>query len=215
MKLLITLTFLFGLLASVIMIEHSKSGMVFIANVQVDESVVKTSKIELGHSAWMERCTYKEDRIRDLAKVKLVRQKSLRTANVDRGILNCIQCVNRVIDTFEKRHNNVGKKIPNGIYDIGLYNKDIAQFVIEANILSDIYISTTEGAKRTQIENICEDIFTNMAIMRSSIYIHTWIPKATAAVTGIAGAFIGGPPGAAFGTGMGYLVGKSFIRKDQ
>ncbi|XP_055312904.1 uncharacterized protein LOC129574640 [Sitodiplosis mosellana] len=213
MKLLMSLSFLFVVLSTVMMIELSKSSLIRIANVEVDRSAFIDSKKSLNETAWRERCTYKKDGIQDINKVKMVRQKSLRSGSVDTKIMQSVIDVNKIIETFVNNFNEA-QKAENGIYDVKMYHKDLAALEAEADKLSNIFITTTDADKRTKIENICDDLFTNAAIMRASVFVHDWIRPSSALVAGVAGAFIGGAPLAAVGAGAGYLSGRHFTKID-
>ncbi|XP_031636546.1 uncharacterized protein LOC116349307 [Contarinia nasturtii] len=212
------ITSLFILLASVTLIEAmhmaaSKSRLIYIANVDVGYSEFKESKNILNEADWKARCTYKKDGLPDIKKVKMVRQKSMRSGNVDYKIMKSAADINAIVASYEKSHNEALEK--NEVtYDKECFRKDKALLEEQAEKFSNLYTSTTEADKRTQIENICDDIFTNLAIMRTSIYMHKWIKKATSLVAAVGGAVVGGVPGAAIGSGVGYLAGRSFIRRN-
>ncbi|XP_055312903.1 uncharacterized protein LOC129574639 [Sitodiplosis mosellana] len=213
MKRLITLSFLLTVLTMVMMQEVSKSQLIHILNVPVNDKSIKESREKLDETAFKKRCTYGKEEIQSLENSKLVRKKSVRSGVDDKKIMECVSNANAIIDFFEKRHYEAQKRT-NGIYDIGLYQRDLAGLEAEADKLSIIYLSIIDPHKRTKIENICDDIYANMIRMRASVYVHNWITKASAAVGASAGIVLGGIPGATIGSAVGYWAGKHFIKID-
>lgn len=57
-------------------------------------------------------------------------------------------------------------------------------------------------------------MFTNLAIMRSSVFVHNWIKSASAVVGGVCGGIVAGVPGAVAGSGAGYAAGHFFTKTE-